>query len=92
MFLKNIGGLKKFAKDDVDVTIDNAFCKLHYILTTSILIISALLVTSQELIGEHIKCISDSGIPNNVLTTFCFFTTTFTVVCILLLLTINHYY
>lgn len=36
---------------------------------------------SRQYIGEHIKCITgSSAVPENVMNTFCFFTTTFTVI------------
>ncbi|KAI4459819.1 innexin [Holotrichia oblita] len=44
-----------------------------------IFLVSTILVTSRQFIGEHIKCISDGGVPTHVIETFCFFTTTFTV-------------
>lgn len=34
----------------------------------------------RQYIGEHIRCITGGGIPDHVVNTFCFFTTTFTVV------------
>lgn len=62
-----------------NVIIDNFVFKLHYRYTFIVLIVATILVTSRQYIGEHIKCISDS-IPAHVINTFCFFTTTFTVV------------
>ncbi|KAK9744444.1 Innexin [Popillia japonica] len=44
-----------------------------------IFLVSTILVTSRQFIGEHIKCLSDGGVPTHVIETFCFFTTTFTV-------------
>ncbi|XP_044262258.1 innexin inx7-like [Tribolium madens] len=63
--------------------IDNLIFRMHYRVTTLIFLVATLLVTSRQYIGEHIKCISDKGVPEHVMNTFCFFTTTFTV--------INHY-
>lgn len=34
----------------------------------------------RQYIGEHIRCITGGSIPEHVINTFCFFTTTFTVV------------
>lgn len=34
----------------------------------------------RQYIGEHIRCITGGGIPDHVVNTYCFFTTTFTVV------------
>lgn len=63
-----------------DVVIDNVVFKLHYRLTTLFLMIATVLVSSRQYIGEHIHCVNDHGVPTHVMNTFCFFTTTFTVV------------
>lgn len=63
-----------------EYTIDNWVFKLHYRGTALILLIATVLVTSRQYIGEHIRCINDKGVPENVMNTYCFFTTTFTVV------------
>ncbi|KAJ3640676.1 hypothetical protein Zmor_027222 [Zophobas morio] len=64
------------------ICIDNWVFKLHYRATCIIFFIATILVTSREYIGEHIKCITDMSSPGfeKVIETFCFFTTTFTVV------------
>ncbi|KAJ8947246.1 hypothetical protein NQ318_012012 [Aromia moschata] len=61
-------------------TIDNWVFKLHYKLTVILFLVSTLLVCSRQYIGEHIRCIADGGVPEHVMNTFCFFTTTFTVI------------
>lgn len=61
-------------------TIDNFAFKLHYRITALTLLVATALVTSRQYIGEHIRCISDSGVPSHVMDTFCFFTATYTVV------------
>lgn len=60
--------------------IDNWAFQMHYRFTMLVFIVATILVTSRQYIGEHIKCISDAGVPDHVMNTFCFFTTTFTVV------------
>lgn len=67
-------------------SIDNFIFKLHYRMSFYIFLVSTILVTSRQFIGEHIKCLSDGGVPTHVIETFCFFTTTFTVVRIILVL------
>uniref|UniRef100_A0A182QUM8 Innexin n=1 Tax=Anopheles farauti TaxID=69004 RepID=A0A182QUM8_9DIPT len=62
------------------VTIDNLAFKFHYRATFIILLVCTLLVTSRQYIGEHIRCITGGSIPEHVINTFCFFTTTFTVI------------
>lgn len=65
-------------------TIDNVFFRLHYRVTMCVLMIIVLMVSSQELIGEHIKCIgvTDKDVLK-IVNRYCFFTTTFTVVCLI---------
>ncbi|XP_076244998.1 innexin 7 isoform X2 [Calliopsis andreniformis] len=53
---------------------------MHYRATCLILLISCLLVSSRQYIGEHIRCISGTGVAEHVINTFCFFTSTYTVV------------
>lgn len=60
--------------------IDNWVFKLHYKASVLIFLVSSLLVCSRQYIGEHIRCIADGGVPEHVMNTFCFFTSTFTVV------------
>ncbi|XP_026479596.1 innexin inx7-like [Ctenocephalides felis] len=64
------------------ISIDNAVCKLHYRVTFMLLMACTVLVTSRQYIGEHIKCILGQGpaVPQHVLETFCFFTSTYTAV------------
>lgn len=62
------------------VSIDNVAFKFHYRATFTMLLVCTLLVTSRQYIGEHIRCITGGSIPEHVINTFCFFTTTFTVV------------
>ncbi|XP_055380047.1 innexin inx7 [Condylostylus longicornis] len=61
------------------VKVDNLIFRLHYRWTFLILVVATVLVTSRQYIGEHIKCIEQSGKPlEHVIETYCFFTTTFT--------------
>ncbi|XP_070506516.1 innexin inx7 [Chironomus tepperi] len=64
------------------ISIDNIGFKFHYRLTFIILLVCTILVTSRSYIGEHIRCMVGGGptIPEHVVNTFCFFTTTFTIV------------
>uniref|UniRef100_A0A336MRI1 Innexin n=1 Tax=Culicoides sonorensis TaxID=179676 RepID=A0A336MRI1_CULSO len=63
------------------VSIDNFAFKCHYRATFLILLVASILVTSRQYIGEHIRCITGSdAVPENVMNTFCFFTTTFTII------------
>ncbi|XP_045452166.1 innexin inx7 [Melitaea cinxia] len=61
-------------------TLENFVFKLHYKLTVVILLCCVILVCGREYFGEHIKCISDQGVPSHVIQTYCFFMATFTIV------------
>ncbi|KAI8429422.1 hypothetical protein MSG28_000063 [Choristoneura fumiferana] len=61
-------------------TIENVVFKLHYKATVTILVAFVILVCAREFFGDHIKCISDQGVPDNVIQTYCFFMATFTIV------------
>lgn len=79
--LKTFEDIKKnFKLQPKEYTIDNWVFKLHYRGTVLALLIATILVTSRQYIGEHIRCINDKGVPEHVMNTYCFFTTTFTVV------------
>ncbi|CAG5034987.1 unnamed protein product [Parnassius apollo] len=60
--------------------IENTVFKLHYQITVTILLAFVILVCAREYFGEHIKCISDQGVPEHVIQTYCFFMATFTIV------------
>lgn len=78
--LSTFSSVTPFLKfNQTQVKIDNFVFKLHYRWTFILLLVATILVTSRQYIGEHIKCISES-IPAHVINTFCFFTTTFTLV------------
>ncbi|XP_026323628.1 innexin inx7-like [Hyposmocoma kahamanoa] len=60
--------------------IENFVFQLHYKATVTLLLACVILVCAREFFGEHIRCISDEGVPPNVLQTYCFFMATFTIV------------
>ncbi|XP_011695495.1 PREDICTED: innexin inx7 [Wasmannia auropunctata] len=71
----------KFKVNQNSVAIDNIVFRLHYRATFLLLLVASILVSSRQFIGEHISCVTeDKGIPARVMNTYCFFTTTFTVV------------
>lgn len=80
--LKTFEGVTPFIKKITSrrYYIDNWVFKLHYRVTFLILIASTILVCSKQYIGEHIHCIADAGVPENVMNTYCFFTSTFTLI------------
>lgn len=71
------GSVKGLLKID-QVCIDNNIFRLHYKATVIILVAFSLLVTSRQYIGDPIDCIVDE-IPLNVMDTYCWIYSTFTV-------------
>ncbi|XP_014478015.1 PREDICTED: innexin inx7-like [Dinoponera quadriceps] len=70
----------KFKVSQDSVSIDNIVFRLHYRVTFLLLLGASILVSSKQFIGEHIRCIADKDLPEKVIETFCFFTSTYTVV------------
>lgn len=70
----------KFKVNQNAIAVDNLVFRLHYRITFMLLLIGSILVSSRQFIGEHIRCITDISIPTNVVETFCFFMSTYTVV------------
>ncbi|GFT16830.1 innexin inx2 [Nephila pilipes] len=68
--------LKSFFKTGGTV-IDNSVFRLHYKATTSILVAFSILVTARQYIGDPIDCISSKDVPENMLDTFCWVHSTF---------------
>ncbi|XP_013773582.1 innexin inx2-like [Limulus polyphemus] len=73
-----LGNLKGFFKTEYTI-IDNNVFRLHYKGTMVLLIACSLLVTGRQYIGDPIDCISKDDIPPNLLDTFCWIHTTFSV-------------
>ncbi|CAH1111012.1 unnamed protein product [Psylliodes chrysocephalus] len=71
------GSVKGLLKID-QVCIDNNIFRLHYKATVVILVAFSLLVTSRQYVGDPIDCIVDE-IPLNVMDTYCWIYSTFTV-------------
>lgn len=80
--LKTFEGVVPFVKRLTTQTrsVDNWIFKLHYRVTATILMVATILVCSRQYIGEHIHCIADGGVPGHVINTYCFFTSTFTLI------------
>jgi len=57
--------------------IDNHVFRLHYKASVVILIASSILVTARQYFGDPIDCISRDDIPTNLLDTYCWIHTTF---------------
>lgn len=75
--LMPVAGLIKVRYGD-KADIDSPVFKLHYRTTSTVLFISCILVTANDLIGATIDCIG-GVIPGNVLNTYCWIMSTFSV-------------
>lgn len=69
--------VKRLTKLD-SVCIDNNVFRLHYKATVIFLVIFSLLVTSSQYFGDPIDCIQRDDIPTNLLDTYCWIHSTFT--------------
>eukprot|EP00096_Caligus_rogercresseyi_P002424 TRINITY_DN1454_c0_g1_i1.p1 TRINITY_DN1454_c0_g1~~TRINITY_DN1454_c0_g1_i1.p1 ORF type:complete len:365 (-),score=98.56 TRINITY_DN1454_c0_g1_i1:1841-2935(-) len=76
--LMPVAGLIKARFRGAKADIDSPFFKLHYRTTATIMFISCILVTCNDFFGSTINCISGT-IPGNVMNTYCWIMSTFTV-------------
>lgn len=76
--LMPVAGLIKARYRGEKAEIDSPFFKLHYRTTSTLLFVSCLLVTANDLIGSTISCINDN-VPGNVLNTYCWIMSTFSI-------------
>lgn len=74
-----ISPFKSFIKMP-NCTIDNNVFKLHYRVSCLILFMCSVLVTARQYFGDPIDCISGDDVPNELLDTFCWVHTTFSIV------------
>lgn len=58
--------------------IDNMIFRAHYRITAAILFACCIIVSANNLIGDPINCLSDGGVAENVINTYCWITYTFT--------------
>ncbi|XP_077284729.1 innexin family member shaking B [Arctopsyche grandis] len=72
-------GLKNLIKVNY-VHIDSTIFRLHYSITVIILIAFSLIVTTRQYVGNPIDCIHTKDIPEDVLNTYCWIHSTYTVI------------
>jgi len=77
MVFELFGSVRRLVKLD-SVCIDNNVFRLHYKATVIFLIAFSLLVTSNQYFGDPIDCIQRDDIPTNLLDTYCWIHSTFT--------------
>jgi hypothetical protein len=71
------GSLRNLVKID-KVCIDNNVFRLHYKATVIFLVAFSLLVTGRQYFGDPIDCIQRDDIPANIIDTYCWIHSTFT--------------
>ncbi|XP_025834051.1 innexin inx1 isoform X2 [Agrilus planipennis] len=69
--------LKEYFKVQ-EVTTDCSMFRFHCILTTVLLLTCSLVITGDQLVGKPIECITGDGVPNKVVNTYCWISSTFT--------------
>ncbi|GAB6032213.1 hypothetical protein CHUAL_010855 [Chamberlinius hualienensis] len=74
-----LGSLRGHLLKNKGVVIDNNAFRLHYQLTTWLLIAFSIIVTSRQYFGDPIDCMSSSSsIPDKIWDQYCWISTTFT--------------
>lgn len=71
-------GLKNLIKIS-HIHIDSPVFRLHYSLTVMVLIAFSLIVTTRQYVGNPIDCVHTKDIPEDVLNTYCWIHSTYTV-------------
>ncbi|GJQ72981.1 putative structural component of the gap junctions [Trypoxylus dichotomus] len=71
-------GLKNLIKV-THIHIDSPVFRLHYSLTVMVLIAFSLIVTTRQYVGNPIDCVHTKDIPEDVLNTYCWIHSTYTV-------------
>jgi len=71
-------GLKGLVKPHA-VTIDSSIFRLHYSASVSFLLAFSLIVTTRQYVGNPIDCVHTKDIPEDVLNTYCWIHSTYTI-------------
>ena len=61
------------------LVIDSTLFRLHYSVTMTILIASSVIVTTRQYVGNPIDCIHTKDIPEDVLNTYCWIHSSYTI-------------
>lgn len=73
----------KFALHKTSCDIDLFLSKLHYKATVAILLGGTLLLSLKQYLGDYIDCLPGKAVPEKVANTFCYISSTYTVVSVL---------
>merc|ERR1712226_1635455 len=78
VMFKSLDEVKSLIKLD-KICIDNNIFRLHYKATFVILLTASIIVTAKQYVGDPIDCIVGDGVPDNLMDTYCWIHSTFTV-------------
>lgn len=80
MSLVNLfGGLRRLLRRR-NVQIDNCVFRLHWLVTSSVLVVFSLVVSARQYVGDPIECVPPTlDFPMEVLNTYCWIHSTFTI-------------
>ncbi|KAK9498434.1 hypothetical protein O3M35_003073 [Rhynocoris fuscipes] len=71
-------GLKNLIKVS-NIRIDSPIFRLHYSITVMILVAFSLIITTRQYVGNPIDCVHSKDIPEDVLNTYCWIHSTYTI-------------
>jgi len=71
-------GLKTLIKKS-SVTIDSSIFRLHYSISVTFMLAFSLIVTTRQYVGNPIDCVHTKDIPEDVLNTYCWIHSTYTI-------------
>lgn len=72
------GSLQRILKHQT-IVIDNAIFRLHWLLTSVMLIAFSLVTAARQYVGDPIECLISEKIPPRILDTYCWIHSTFTI-------------
>ena len=69
----------KLMSGNIDVKIEKLYFRLHYGATVTFLLAFSLIVTTRQYVGNPIDCVHTKDIPEDVLNTYCWIHSTYTI-------------
>ena len=69
----------KLLSGNIDVKIEELYFRLHYGATVTFLLAFSLIVTTRQYVGNPIDCVHTKDIPEDVLNTYCWIHSTYTI-------------
>ncbi|XP_076316134.1 innexin inx1-like [Tachypleus tridentatus] len=72
-------GVLKHAFKRRSEVIDNAVFRLHWLFTSTLLMVFSIMITAKQYVGQSISCMKTDGIPEDIMNAYCWIHTTFTI-------------